>query len=137
MKLRLTIASKVDVPAAAAALGYKNPRSVTNRITELKKKYNLPLGTVGSHRKKKETTSSEGADPGKVEVPKTPSKERVTKAKATPKNKATTKAKARGKKDTKVESENNGAVKKPTFEEEAFGNSSDDFSLPEAPEDEA
>jgi hypothetical protein len=137
MKLRLTIASKVDVPAVAAVLNYKNPRSVSNRITELKKKYNLPLGTVGSHRKKKEAASSEEADPGKVEVPKTPSKERVTKSKAIPKNKATTKAKARGKKDTKVESENDGAVKEPTLEEEAFGNDSDDSSLSEAPEDEA
>jgi hypothetical protein len=77
-------------------LNYSNPRSVANRITVLKKKYDLPFGTGIST--KASPTKSSGDEP---KIPMTPSKNRVIRTK-TPK-KGTPKSKV------KVEPEDEGS----------------------------
>jgi hypothetical protein len=82
----------VDINKVAEVQGFKNPRSVTNRILALKKKYGIPLG------------SGKLLDPdAPAKVPKTPSSNRVTKARASPK-KATPRT-AKGGKPKKEESD--------------------------------
>lgn len=72
MKKVLT-ARKIDVSAVGDALGYKNVKSVSNRISAMKKKYNLPFGSGTSRG----GTSSTSPEP---KVPTTPAKNRVTKS---------------------------------------------------------
>jgi hypothetical protein len=83
----------VDVNKVAEAKGFSNPRSVSNRILALKKKYGIPLG------------SGKPVDPdapvtprGPKKSPKLPSSNRVIKKKATPR-------KAKGGKAKKEESD--------------------------------
>ncbi|KAI9744226.1 MAG: hypothetical protein M1818_002378 [Claussenomyces sp. TS43310] len=66
----------VDTQAVADRRGQKNAKSITNRISILKKKYNLPIG-AGSSK------ASDAAGPNQPAIPITPSKERVVKPKAT------------------------------------------------------
>jgi hypothetical protein len=85
----------VDINKVAEVQGFKNPRSVTNRILALKKKYGIPLGSG------KPLADLDG--PATAKVPKTSSSNRVTKARASPK-KATPRS-AKGGKPKKEESE--------------------------------
>ncbi|CAD6443707.1 1f47dd4f-d355-4a5c-bd94-1963d3cf71d2 [Sclerotinia trifoliorum] len=86
---------KVDTQKVAQLLNYKNPRSVSNKVSSIKKKYNLPFGA--SSRTAEEMAVSK---PGRVTLHQRrhlmqmvimsppflpPFKNRVTKAKATPK----------------------------------------------------
>jgi len=100
---------KVDTVKVAAAKGYANVRSVSNRIAQLKKKYNLPFGSSAGGAKKGESTpkkASDAAGPTEPAIAATPSKQRVAKPK-TPASKkkgtATPKTPANGKKAKKVE----------------------------------
>jgi hypothetical protein len=84
----------VDINKVAEAKGFSNPRSVTNRILGLKKKYGIPLG------------SGKPVDPDAAVTPrgrKPASSNRVTKARASPK-KATPRS-AKGGKPKKEESD--------------------------------
>ncbi|KAI9647212.1 hypothetical protein NHQ30_003595 [Ciborinia camelliae] len=111
---------QVDTQRVAQLLNYKNPRSVSNKVSSIKKKYDLPFGA--SSRTAEEMTSSNTGKAGKGDaspkkasdangdnepvVPATPSKNRVTKTKATPKPRAATKkAPAKKTKKAVVESE--------------------------------
>jgi hypothetical protein len=64
--------TQIDASAVGDALGYKNARSVSNRISTMKKKYNLPFGS-GAPKGGNGATSE-------AKVPATPSKNRVTKS---------------------------------------------------------
>ncbi|KAJ8071508.1 hypothetical protein OCU04_001827 [Sclerotinia nivalis] len=87
---------QVDTQKVAQLLNYKNPRSVSNKVSSIKKKYNLPFG-ASSRTAEEMAVSKPGrgdASPKKASdangdnepaIPTTPSKNRVTKAKATPK----------------------------------------------------
>ncbi|EPE36240.1 hypothetical protein GLAREA_05578 [Glarea lozoyensis ATCC 20868] len=77
----------INSAAVASAMNYSNPRSVTNRIAALKKKYDLPFGTAKASPTKSTTDE--------VKLPVTPTKNRVTKTKATPRKAATPKGKAK------------------------------------------
>ncbi|KAG4026867.1 hypothetical protein MFRU_035g00190 [Monilinia fructicola] len=110
---------QVDTQRVAHLLNYKNPRSVSNKVSSIKKKYDLPFGASsrtaeemaslnpGKHGKgdasPKKTSDANGDN--EPAIPTTPSKNRVTKAKAkaAPKPRATKKAPA--KKSKKVISE--------------------------------
>ena len=72
---------QVDTNAVAAELGYKNNRSVGNKILIMKKKYNLPIGTGGKSASDNPTPkkASDAAGPNEPAIPKTPSKNKVTK----------------------------------------------------------
>ena len=65
-------ARKIDASAVGDALGYKNVKSVSNRISAMKKKYNLPFGSGTSRG-----STSTSPEP---KVPTTPAKNRVTKS---------------------------------------------------------
>jgi hypothetical protein len=67
----------VDINKVAEVQGFKNPRSVTNRILALKKKYGIPLGSG--------KPLADLDSPVTAKVPKTPSTNRVTKARASSK----------------------------------------------------
>lgn len=84
-------------------MNYKNPKSVANRVSALKKKYNLPFGTTKGDTPKKASGAGGSNEPA---VPSTPSKQRVTKAR-TPAAKK--KATPKGKKGAKVEAEEQDA----------------------------
>ncbi|APA05600.1 predicted protein [Sclerotinia sclerotiorum 1980 UF-70] len=87
---------QVDTQKVAQLLNYKNPRSVSNKVSSIKKKYNLPFG-ASSRTAEEMAVSKPGkgdASPKKASdangdnepaVPTTPSKNRVTKTKAIPK----------------------------------------------------
>lgn len=75
----LTLFFQIDTKAVAEARGYKNPRSVANRITNLKKRYNLPI-TASQSGPRKVGDSSPATE---IQVPVTPSKNKVTKARGT------------------------------------------------------
>ncbi|KAF7872487.1 hypothetical protein EAF04_003408 [Stromatinia cepivora] len=90
---------QVDTQKVAQLLNYKNPRSVSNKVSSIKKKYNLPFGASsrtaeemavskpgrGDSSPKKASDANGDNEPA---IPTTPSKNRVTKAKATPKPRA-------------------------------------------------
>ncbi|PVH80954.1 hypothetical protein DL98DRAFT_571549 [Cadophora sp. DSE1049] len=85
----------VDATKIATALNYSNPRSVTNKISLLKKKYGLAISTAGAKAASASASAGDGiaaapAIPKTPAPPKTP-KGKVTKAKATPKGSATKK----------------------------------------------
>ncbi|KAB8301202.1 hypothetical protein EYC80_003093 [Monilinia laxa] len=108
---------QVDTQRVAQLLNYKNPRSVSNKVSNIKKKYDLPFGAssrtaeemaslnTGKHGKgdaspKKASDVNGDNEPA---IPTTPSKNRITKVKATPKPRTTKKTPA--KKPKKVVSE--------------------------------
>jgi hypothetical protein len=80
-------------------LGYKNTKSVSNRISILKKKYGLPFGPGGS--KGAAAAGASGSKDAEAatspKVPATPSKNRVSKQRATSAKKVTTPNVAKGK----------------------------------------
>ncbi|CAG8983604.1 hypothetical protein HYALB_00004625 [Hymenoscyphus albidus] len=84
----------IDSTGVAKDLGYDNPRSVQNRISTLKKKYNLPFGTS-----KGGSAAGTAASPAKVVKTKgPPKKETATKKEpAAKKGTSTKKPAARGK----------------------------------------
>jgi hypothetical protein len=86
IRKRSDCSTQINSAAVASALNYSNPRSVTNRIAALKKKYDLPFGTG----KASPTKSAY-----EVKPPVTPTKNRVTKAKATPRKAASPKGKVK------------------------------------------
>lgn len=90
---------QIDATAVAEVLGYKNTKSVSNRITTLKKKYNLPFGSAGSRGAAvvAASSSTEAETAPEPKVPATPSKNRVTKQRATSVKKAATPKAAKGK----------------------------------------
>ncbi|ESZ90077.1 hypothetical protein SBOR_9541 [Sclerotinia borealis F-4128] len=108
---------QVDTQRVAQLLNYKNPRSVSNKVSTIKKKYDLPFGA--SSRTAEEMASGNASKPGKGNTSKasdangdnepavstTPSKNRVTKSKATPKPRAATKKTPVKKSAKKVASE--------------------------------
>ncbi|CZT11846.1 hypothetical protein WAI453_003138 [Rhynchosporium graminicola] len=93
----------VDGNKIAAELNYTNPRSVTNKISAIKKKYGLPISTASASK-----TSADFASAPLRKVKKTPGAPKtpngkITKRKATPKK--TSAKKAAVKTAVKVESE--------------------------------
>ncbi|KAL3421284.1 hypothetical protein PVAG01_07729 [Phlyctema vagabunda] len=81
----------VDTAAIAEALNYKNPKSVANRLSAMKKKYGFPISGSGSGAKS--GAASGGASNGDaVAIPKTPDKNRVKKAAPARKKAASKKA---------------------------------------------
>ncbi|RAL66367.1 hypothetical protein DID88_006036 [Monilinia fructigena] len=100
---------QVDTQRVAQLLNYKNPRSVSNKVSNIKKKYDLPFGAssrtaeemaslnTGKHGKGDASPkkASEANGDNEPAVPTTPSKNRVTKAKATPKPRTTKKTPAK------------------------------------------
>ncbi|KAG9241104.1 hypothetical protein BJ878DRAFT_448208 [Calycina marina] len=110
-------AISIDNNKVAEKLQYKNPRSVGNKVNALKKKYNLPFGSSKLDSPKK---ASYDAGPAQPTVPKTPSKNKVTK----PRGRSTgTKNKGKAKKEDDDEEmkeedeEADNAVKSPKQEE--------------------
>ncbi|KAF7879864.1 uncharacterized protein EAF02_008034 [Botrytis sinoallii] len=90
---------KVDTQKVAQLLNYKNPRSVSNKVSSIKKKFDLPFGAssrtadevAGGKAGKGDVSLKKASDANGTNepaVPTTPSKNRVTKAKATPKPRA-------------------------------------------------
>ncbi|KAF7900655.1 uncharacterized protein EAF01_007957 [Botrytis porri] len=90
---------KVDTQKVAQLLNYKNPRSVSNKVSSIKKKFDLPFGAssrtadevAGGKAGKGDVSPKKASDANGTNepaVPTTPSKNRVTKAKATPKSRA-------------------------------------------------
>ena len=77
--IRTNVSHQVNTQAVATHLGYANHRSVANRVSALKKKYDIPFGPTYSKATK---------DDGPA-VPATPSKNRVAKKVATPRKKKT------------------------------------------------
>ena len=71
----------------AEHLGYKNPRSVGNKVAAMKKKYDLPLGSSAS---KGAATPDKTVTAKTPAVAKTPTKNRVTKPSATSSTKKST-----------------------------------------------
>ncbi|KAH8657156.1 hypothetical protein BGZ60DRAFT_434803 [Tricladium varicosporioides] len=97
----------VNQEAVAEELGYKNVRSVANRMAQVKKKWGIPLG--GKALKESETKPS---------GPKTPTTNRVTKRKIPTKNKTPAKkAKNEASDDELVEAEDNTTIAKMKQEE--------------------
>ncbi|KAF4625337.1 hypothetical protein G7Y89_g12834 [Cudoniella acicularis] len=93
----------IDTKAVAEAMNYTNHRSVGNRISALKKKYDLPFGASGVGKKAKEGESSEPT------VPSTPNANRVTK-KRTPAKKKTPSKKAVKKEESEPEEEEDATM---------------------------
>jgi hypothetical protein len=85
----ILLSLQVNIQAVADLKGFTNPRSVSNKIAQLKTKYDLPIGATGGTPRK----ASSAAGPSQPAIPNTPSKQRVTKAKAVPKKKAVAKPK--------------------------------------------
>jgi len=90
------ISTVVDTQAVAAALDYKNHRSVGNKVSVLKKRYNLPFGSTAK------TTNAAAAEANSAihpfsPNPMTPTKNKVTKPK-TPASKRKTPVKNKAKK---------------------------------------
>ncbi|KAF7916624.1 uncharacterized protein EAE98_010633 [Botrytis deweyae] len=90
---------QVDTQKVAQLLNYKNPRSVSNKVSSIKKKFDLPFGAssrtadevAGGKAGKGDLSPKKASDANGTNepaVPTTPSKNRVTKAKATPKPRA-------------------------------------------------
>ncbi|KAH8820583.1 hypothetical protein F5884DRAFT_744933 [Xylogone sp. PMI_703] len=79
--------AQIDMNTVAKELGFSNPRSVGNKITMLKKKYNINFSTTGNTPTKQSSTT------------KIASKDRVRKTPAARKGRKT------AVKETKVESE--------------------------------
>ncbi|KAH7370834.1 hypothetical protein BKA65DRAFT_472009 [Rhexocercosporidium sp. MPI-PUGE-AT-0058] len=105
----------VDGVKIATQLGFQNPRSVTNKISLIKKKYGLAISTAGAKAAASTAGGGDGAlAPMIVKTPAPPRtpKGKVTKAKATPKGSA---------KKTPVKK----AIKSPTKPVEADGESED------------
>jgi hypothetical protein len=73
-------------------MNYGNPRSVTNRINQIKKKYDLPFGSSAST---KTTAAKSGDSGGEAKIPLTPTKNRVTKTKTPKRGLATPMRKAK------------------------------------------
>ncbi|CAG8952102.1 hypothetical protein HYFRA_00000840 [Hymenoscyphus fraxineus] len=118
----------IDSTGVAKDLGYDNPRSVQNRISTLKKKYNLPFGTS-----KGGSAAGTAASPAKVVKAKAPAKkESVTKKEpAAKKGSATKKPAAKGKAKKKVvESEEEAEA-----EVEADADADEEMKDPEEEED--
>lgn len=90
--------SQIDQVGVANALGMKNVRSVGNKVSLMKKKYGLPLGT-GSGK-------ASGGEPSSPAVPKTTKTDKITKS--TPKKKAAIPAKQLKAQAVKEESEEEG-----------------------------
>lgn len=97
----------------------------------MKKKYNLPLGSGKGSGEGSTKKASDAAGPNQPAVPATPSKQRVSKAKATPtpKKKATLKPKKAKKevKEDELEDADELAVRSPDVSdnEAAFGKKED------------
>ena len=68
--------------AVADELGYKNHRSVSNKLTLLKKKYQLPIGTSGANAKATGNSNGNGNTIVDPTGPQTPTKNRVAKPRA-------------------------------------------------------
>lgn len=102
---------QVDINAVGEALGYKNARSVTNKLATLRKKYDLPLGGSAGV---KATGSTE------AKTPATPSKNRVTKPGA-----AATKRKISTPKTPKTPKNVEGKKAKPAVKDENKENGHD------------
>ncbi|KAM0159227.1 hypothetical protein ACHAPG_003709 [Botrytis cinerea] len=90
---------KVDTQKVAQLLQYKNPRSVSNKVSFIKKKYDLPFGAssrtademAGGKAGKGDVSPKKASDANGTNepaVPTTPSKNRVTKTKAAPRSRA-------------------------------------------------
>lgn len=118
---------QIDAAAVGEALGYTNTKSVANRISNLKKKYNLPF-TTGSSKgatakvdanalpSSPKAATATAAEP---KVPATPSKKRVSKrvaakkaaapkAAKSPKGKTKAKAKVAKTEDAEVVKNSDG-----------------------------
>ncbi|KAG4428782.1 hypothetical protein IFR05_015731 [Cadophora sp. M221] len=82
----------VDAAKIAAQLGFINPRSVTNKISNIKKKYGLAISTAGGSKAGSSSAGGDGAALApfiaKTPAPPRTPKGKVTKAKATPKSSA-------------------------------------------------
>jgi hypothetical protein len=129
--------TQVDTGAVAETLNYKNPKSVANRVGQLKKKYDLPIGTAKSDTPKKASDASGANEPA---IPATPSKQRVTKTRTPIKKNAVpkTKGKKAAKKeapeddaDANEEVDEDMAVKSPSgestsYDEAVFGKKEDE-----------
>ncbi|QSZ33713.1 hypothetical protein DSL72_005284 [Monilinia vaccinii-corymbosi] len=85
---------KIDTQRVAQILNYKNPRSVSNKVSNIKKKYDLPFGASSRTAEDMASTKPANGD-DEPAVPTTPSKNRVTKAKAIPRSRATKKTSAK------------------------------------------
>ncbi|KAK0122382.1 hypothetical protein ONS95_010622 [Cadophora gregata] len=117
--LRNSVAGSLTVDATkiAVALNYSNPRSVTNKISLFKKKYNLAISTAGAKAAAAAASASAGdGNAATPTIPKTPAppktpKGKITKGKATPKGSAT--------KKTPVKKAVKSAVKAEDDDEEA------------------
>ncbi|KAM0313598.1 hypothetical protein ACHAO8_005402 [Botrytis cinerea] len=90
---------QVDTQKVAQLLQYKNPRSVSNKVSFIKKKYDLPFGAssrtademAGGKAGKGDVSPKKASDANGTNepaVPTTPSKNRVTKTKAAPRSRA-------------------------------------------------
>ncbi|KAM0125668.1 hypothetical protein ACHAP3_009660 [Botrytis cinerea] len=90
---------QVDTQKVAQLLQYKNPRSVSNKVSFIKKKYDLPFGAssrtademAGGKAGKGDVSPKKASDANGTNepaVPTTPSKNRVTKIKAAPRSRA-------------------------------------------------
>jgi hypothetical protein len=88
----------VDINKVAEVQGFKNPKSVANRIAQLKKKYGLPLSSASI-----KALANKDGDAATAEVPKTPSSNRVTKARASKKVTPRAAKGAKAKKEAKDE----------------------------------
>lgn len=93
---------QIDTNAVAEVRGYKNNGSVANRITRLKKKYNLPI-TASGGRKMNSSPASEAT------IPVTPNKSKVTKARTT-RGRAVKVSKKLVKSDDESSGEDNGMI---------------------------
>jgi len=102
-RLLLTFILQIDTKAVAEARGYKNPRSVANRITNLKKRYNLPITASQSGSRK----AGDSSPSSEVQVPVTPHKNKVTKARTT-RGRAVKVPKKAGKATTSGDEESDG-----------------------------
>ena len=80
-----------------------------NKVLTLKKKFNLPLGTSNKGSPEKATTglrkASQAAGPNDTTIPKTASKQRVIKSRATSSTKKSTPKGKKGKTDEDVTAE--------------------------------
>ncbi|RDL34001.1 uncharacterized protein BP5553_08369 [Venustampulla echinocandica] len=96
----------IDTKAVADALKYQNHRSVGNRISALKKKYDLPFGSSSNGKGK----ASDAAGPNESAIPVTPNKNRVTKPKTPGTGSARKKAASKKVKKEEPKSEDEEAV---------------------------
>ena len=138
---------RIDYVKVADELGFKNHRSAKNKVLAIKKKFNLPLGSSNQNTPEKAAAGSrkvsEASGPNEPAVPKTPSKQRVTKPRITSstKKKATSKAKKNEIEEVvkvEAEDEDEEAKEEPVDKEkESKAAYEEVFGKPDPDEDEA